>query len=286
MTADVRHLRMLIAIAELGTITRAAEAQHITQPAASRLLQQLEKHLGVQLVERSTRHLRLTPAGKEFLPRARRAVQLLDDTLDPSTRETGPLRVGYAWSVLGSATPQVLATWQQRNPGKVLELHRIDQRLAGLPNGSVDAAIVRDVGDTEPGLHRALVQREPRLVALHKDHHLANRRSLNLSLLTTETVVINTVSGTTTPTLWANFAHQPQTIDVTNTDDWLMAIASRKGIGVTGIATQDFYSAPDVMFLPLEDAPPITVELLWREPAHPDVDGFISAIRDTLNSTS
>ena len=65
MTADLRHLRAFLAIAAEGSVTRAAARLHVTQPALSRTLRQLEQHLGVRLVDRSTHHLRLTAAGEE-----------------------------------------------------------------------------------------------------------------------------------------------------------------------------------------------------------------------------
>src|SRR6185312_9689108 len=79
MTAELRHLRAFVAIADEENITRAAARLHLTQPALSRTLQQLEAHLGVRLVERSTHHLRLTAPGRAFTDRARAAVTAVDD---------------------------------------------------------------------------------------------------------------------------------------------------------------------------------------------------------------
>jgi hypothetical protein len=63
MTVELRHLRAFVAIAAEGTITRAAARLHVTQPALSRTLRQLEAHLGARLIDRSTHHLQLTAAG-------------------------------------------------------------------------------------------------------------------------------------------------------------------------------------------------------------------------------
>ena len=63
MTMELRHLRCFLAIAEEGTLTRAATRLHLTQPVVSRTLRQLEDHLGVRLIDRSTHHLGLTAAG-------------------------------------------------------------------------------------------------------------------------------------------------------------------------------------------------------------------------------
>ena len=70
MTMELRHLRCFLAIAGEGTLTRAATRLHLTQPVVSRTLRQLEDHLGVRLIDRSTHHLGLTAAGHAFQVRA------------------------------------------------------------------------------------------------------------------------------------------------------------------------------------------------------------------------
>ena len=70
MTIELRHLLAFLAIADEGTLTRAATRLHLTQPALSRTLAQLEKHLGARLVDRSTHHLELTGRGHAFRAKA------------------------------------------------------------------------------------------------------------------------------------------------------------------------------------------------------------------------
>ena len=95
MTVELRHLRCFLAIAEEANITRAAAVLHVGQPALSRTLRQLEEHLGVRLVDRSTHHLHLTEAGSAFRVRAASAVAAVDDALDPVRVGTWPLRLGH-----------------------------------------------------------------------------------------------------------------------------------------------------------------------------------------------
>ena len=132
---ELRHLRAFVAIADEGNLTRAAARLHLTQPALSRTLQQLEAHLGVRLVQRSTHHLELTPAGQVFRDRARAALAAVDEALDPARAATWPLRLGHAWSALGPYTTALLRRWRQIHPQIPLELLRIDDRTAGLDQG-------------------------------------------------------------------------------------------------------------------------------------------------------
>ncbi|MFE1500295.1 LysR family transcriptional regulator, partial [Streptomyces albidoflavus] len=66
MSIELRHLRCFLAIAEETSLTRAAARLHLTQPAVSRTLATLERHLGARLVDRSTHHLALTAEGRAF----------------------------------------------------------------------------------------------------------------------------------------------------------------------------------------------------------------------------
>ena len=81
MNVELRHLRALTAIGEEGTITGAAAVLHISQPALSRTLEQLESRVGVRLVERTTRTLSLTDAGQQLYERAHLILRQLDDAL-------------------------------------------------------------------------------------------------------------------------------------------------------------------------------------------------------------
>jgi DNA-binding transcriptional LysR family regulator len=271
MTAELRHLRAFVAIADEGNVTRAASRLHITQPALSRTLAQLEAHLGVRLVERSTHHLELTPAGRLFRARARAALTAVDEVLDPARAATWPLRLGHAWSGLGPYTTAVLRRWSETHPEVPLELLRIDDRTGGLAQGKVDAAVVREPV-TLPGVRTTHLFTESRMAAVPSDSPLAKSPRLTLTDLAAHPVAVNTVSGTTTVELWPAGARPRVAVEVANTDDWLTAIAAGRAVGVTTSATVGMHPHPAVAYRPLTDAADVDVYLAWREPpTHPAV---------------
>jgi DNA-binding transcriptional LysR family regulator len=271
MTAELRHLRAFVAIADEGNMTRAAARLHLTQPALSRTLQQLEAHLGVRLVERSTHHLELTAAGQVFRDRARSALAAVDDALDPTQAATWPLRLGHAWSALGRHTTALLRTWSQTHPQIPLQLLRVDDRTAGLVQGKVDAAILREP-IALPHLRVARLYSETRMAAVPADGPLGERATLTLADLAEHPVTVNTVSGTTTSELWPDNARPSTVVEVANTDDWLATIAAGRAVGVTTSATVDMHPHPAVSYRPLTDAPDVDVYLAWRTPpSHPAV---------------
>ena len=275
MTVQLRHLRAFLAIADEGNLTRAAGRLHLTQPALSRTLAQLEAHLGARLVDRSTHHLELTELGHTFRAKAFLAVAAVDEALDPGLLGTWPLRVGHAWSALGARTTALLRRWRQAYPETPLELLRIDDRTAGLGQGLVDVAVLRSPA-TDDGVRLEPLITEPRLAALPADSPLAGRPSLVLADLVAYPVAVNPVSGSTTLDLWPRDAAPRTTVAVANTDDWLFAIAAGRAVGVTTSATAEMYPMPAVAYVPLGDAPDVMVHLAWRDPpSHPAVTDFV-----------
>src|SRR5215467_11440987 len=177
MAMELRHLRCFLAIAEQGTLTRAATRLHLTQPVVSRTLRQLEDHLGVRLIDRSTHHLGMTAAGHSFRIRAASAVAAADTAFDPAQLGVWPLRLGHAWSAFGEFTVSLLRSWMQEHPEVPLELRRIEDRTAGLARGEVDAALLRGPVTT-PGIRTEPLMMEPRLAAVPAGIPLAARSRL------------------------------------------------------------------------------------------------------------
>lgn len=285
MTIELRHLRGFLAIAEEGNLTRAAARLHLTQPALSRTLQQLEAHLGVRLVDRSTHHLALTPAGHELRRNAAAALAAVEHALDPDRSRGLPIRLGHAWSALGAYTTILQRRWKRAHPETILELLRLDERSAGLASGAVDVAVLRGPAGTPdvPGVTVAHLMREPRLAAVADDSPLAGRPALTLADLAALPVALNTVTGSTTLALWPPDAAPSQVVPVKNTDDWLSVIIAGDAVGVTTAGTAAMHPNPAVRYLPLTDAPPVDVILAWREPVtHPAVPDLLRLAHEVV----
>ncbi|GGR88651.1 LysR family transcriptional regulator [Streptomyces aureoverticillatus] len=280
---ELRHLRAFLAIAEEGTITRAAARLHIGQPTLSRTLRQLETHLGVRLVDRSTHHLELTAAGRTFRDKAAAALAAVDTALDPRSLTALPLRVGHPWPALGDRTVPLLRRWDEEHPDVPLELRRIDDRTAGLTQGKVDVALLR--GEvTAPGLVTELLLHEERVAALPAGSELTEHDSLTLADLAAWPIAMNTVAGTTTLDLWPPAARPTATIEVTNTDEWLTAIAAGRGVGISTSATLHLHTHPAIAFRPLTDAPPVPLVLAWQRGTltHPAIPALVRLAREVV----
>ncbi|MCK1795951.1 LysR family transcriptional regulator [Streptomyces sp. XM4193] len=288
MTVELRHLRAFVTIAEEGTVTGASVRLGIGQPALSRTLRQLEEHLGVRLVDRSTHHLHLTAEGTALLPRAASALAAAEAVLDPVRLGRRPLRLGHAWSAAGGRTVALLRAWEAAHPDTALELLRIDDRSAGLARGRVDAALLRgepaDLALLELPLRTEWLLTEPRVAAVPDGDPLAAREEVTLAELADRPIAVNTVSGTTTPRLWPAGGRPERRVEVANTDDWLAIIAAGRAVGVTVDSTAGLRPHPGVTYLPLTDAPALPLVLGWLDPpAHPLVGRLAALARRVMS---
>jgi DNA-binding transcriptional LysR family regulator len=194
---DLRHLRYFVAVAELLNFTKAAAQLRVAQPALSRQIRDLEDHLGVPLLERTPRFVRLTDAGAAFLLEARavlaRAEQAAFSMRAFATGERGELHLGYAPSPTVELLPQALQAFQKQCPGVRVTLHdfSVKETLAGLRAGTLDAALT--VASSARDL-RGLVFEPLRTYALclaaPRTHPLARRPRVSLAQIKGEKLVI------------------------------------------------------------------------------------------------
>lgn len=284
MNVELRHLRALAAIGDHGSITAAAKALHVTQPALSRTLDQLERRLGVRLADRTTRHVALTEPGKRFWEHSHRILTSLDSALADVVRPQ-PLRLTFAWAALGRFTIPFLRQWRAEHPDVLVRIRRSDDPEAALRRGEADVAVLR-TGATGTGLaHVALIE-EPRIAAVADDHPLASRAELVLDDLVGETVAVCETAATTSADLWPAGA-RPRTVDVPGVVEWLTAIATGTAVGVTAAGTSYHHPEPGVTYLPIADAEPVTVHLAWPAPVpHPSTEAFVALARRHLAATA
>jgi DNA-binding transcriptional LysR family regulator len=176
---EVRHLAYFVALAEELNFTRAAARLNVVQQALSAGVAQLETLVGVRLFERTTRRVRMTAAGEDFLPRAREALAAVDLALATARRHAdgaaGHLAVGLSSTTGLPATPRLLRAFADRYPEVELEVRHFTfaDPYAGLLTGETDVAILRPPLSTALELHE--LAREPRYVTLPSDHPLAGR---------------------------------------------------------------------------------------------------------------
>jgi DNA-binding transcriptional LysR family regulator len=165
---DIRQLKYFVAVADARNFTRAAERLHIAQPPLSRQIQLLEDELGVQLILRNSRPLRLTEAGRMFYEQALQIIGRLDQ-LKAATRQIGlnqrrTLSIGFVASTLYGGLPMLVRQLRQHHPDVDIQLVELTsmQQLAALKSGRIDVGFGR-IRSNDPSVER-IVLREERLV--------------------------------------------------------------------------------------------------------------------------
>jgi len=144
---ELRHLRYFLAVAETLHFGRAATKLGIAQPPLSQQIRRLEEMLGAQLFERTTRGVKLTPAGSTLRERARSTMARLADDLEQSRRvargEEGRLTVGFSGSVMFTELPMAIQAYRRAYPRVDVQLREMwtSDQLAALADGSIDVGL-------------------------------------------------------------------------------------------------------------------------------------------------
>ena len=193
---ELRHLRYFVAVAEAENVSRAALKLHVSQPALSRQIRDLEDELGFLLLERSAKSVRLTDAGKTFQAEARAVLQRVDEALKTARAVAaggrGELHVGYAPSLTVRLLPPTLRAFQAASPNVRVLLHDLstEEMLARLRDGALQIAfLVRPTRAMLRGLRFEELLRDSLCLAVAPKHPLARRRTVKLAELAHEPLI-------------------------------------------------------------------------------------------------
>ena len=198
---ELRHLRYFITVAEEMSFTRASRKLHIAQPPLSRQIRKLEEDLGVMLLERNSRSMRLTNAGRILLEEGRgmlsQAAGIVERCRRAGTQASECVRVGFATG-LGDSLQAALVQHLGSHPQAEVHYKNLlsSEHQAALREHQIDIGLLRPPVD-DPSLEGELLYRE-RLVALvPKDHPIARLRSVTLQQLSEETILLHKRSVST-----------------------------------------------------------------------------------------
>ncbi|MGB8355176.1 MAG: LysR substrate-binding domain-containing protein [Chthoniobacteraceae bacterium] len=195
--ASIRELECFVAVAEELNFSRAARRLHVSQPPLTRQIQSLEEKLALQLFERSTRAVSLTPAGALYLEDARGILMRLDGATEAARRavtgESSRLRLAFIGALLDEGLVRLLQVFRESHPQCQIHLSDLSAaaQLEALEAGQVDGAFI---GAPPQGLPKDIAsviwKREPLLIALPEGHALAAFKSLSFSALKPESWVM------------------------------------------------------------------------------------------------
>ncbi len=295
---DLRQLRYLVALADERHFTRAAEREHIAQPALSQQIRRLEEEVGVALVERTTRRVSITEAGELLVARARRILSELNaaEAELEALRGilTGHVSVGAMHTMGPVDVSLALAIFHQRHPGVELTvLEQSSEELAEMLRDDVlDLAYLSVTERIEShglGLHQLVS--EELVVILPRAHPLAKRSGVRMSELAGEQF-ISYREGSRLREILNRAAREasfdPQVMLESNESRRIRRLVGR-GMGVAILPRSDTEGAGDADIAVVNlDQPALTrdITLAWRQGRRhpPAVAEFIELSRDLFSA--
>jgi len=193
---DIASLQAFSAVAEQASFSLAAEQLHLTQPAVSKRIRQLEDDLGVNLFDRIGRRISLTEAGRALLPKARRLLNDASDirrTLaDLSGEVSGQLVMGTSHHIGLHRLPDPLKHFTTAYPQVELDIQFMDSEAAchAVEIGDLELAIVTLPPASLPHLSMQPIWEDPLVFMIANEHRLAGKRKVNLKTLLLEPAVL------------------------------------------------------------------------------------------------
>lgn len=185
---NLRDLRYLVAVVDQKHFGRAAELCHVSQPTLSAQIKKLEEYLGVTLIERTQRSVKITDIGEQIAQRARLIIHEADELVESARASrdpfTGELRVGTIPTVGPYLLPHVLKPIRTQYPSLKLKLYeqKTDEIMNSLVDGSLDVGILADLG-TQGRFELLNLYEEKFVAAVPEDFPASKRGRMTLGAL-------------------------------------------------------------------------------------------------------
>ena len=269
---ELQQLRYAVAIAEEQSFTRAAQRCFVVQSALSRQIKSLESELGVRLFARTSRKVKVTPAGEAFVKQARLCLQAAERAKASAAAAHGQIRGSLTIGVIPTVTAvdiaAVLGAFRRSYPevGVHVRTGGSDEFLRRIAAGQLDVGVLGLAeGVTPRGVQTRELSQERLVAVLSEGHRLAGRRRLRLKDLADEPFVDfpEGSSGREQSDLAFDRARLRREVSLeVNTADLLTGLV-RQGLGVALVAPSVAREAPGCVCIPVSDGPVRVEYLAW-----------------------
>jgi len=241
----LRQLDIFSAIAHTGSLTRAARETHLTQPAVSMQLRQLEESVGIPLVEPEGRGIRLTDSGREFASQVEEVLERVQHLEELAAKwrggRGGRIRLGVV-STAKYFVPRLLAQFLRGHPGVDfrMTIHNREQIVAELRANTVDFVIM---GRPPEGIDCVATPFAPNLlgVVCAPEHRFSRRRKLKLTQLAGESFIVREHGSGTRAAMERFFAANhmtiPTSMEMASNESIKQAVIAGLGLGFLSLHT-------------------------------------------------
>lgn len=232
------QLKAFLAVAQTASFSRAADELHLTQPAVSKRVAQLEEELDTRLLDRIGRQVSLTEAGRALLPRALHILTEMEDSRraiqNLAGEVAGPLRLGTSHHVGQHHLPAILRGYSKRYPEVELDLHFLDSETAcaAVSQGELELAVIT-LPMTPPTELAALpIWNDPLRFVCGHTHPLARVKQLTATELVKHPALLPARLATTREILEESFAPLGARIKTSLSTNYLETLKTMASIGL------------------------------------------------------
>jgi LysR family carnitine catabolism transcriptional activator len=196
MTAEIRHIEAFLAIARCGNFTRAAAELHVSQPALTVQIRQLEAALGVRLFDRNNRNVALTQIGRALVAPFERVMldiqSIVDSAHDAASHRGGVVTVACLPSIAAGLLPPAIARLREQHQGITVRVRDgVAKRVVELlKSGEADFGISSCGGPVDRELAEQPLFTDRLVAFVRDDHPLASRRSVTLPALSAYPLIL------------------------------------------------------------------------------------------------
>ncbi|GAA2965894.1 LysR family transcriptional regulator [Actinokineospora diospyrosa] len=285
---ELQQMRYVIAVAETSSFTRAAERCLVVQSALSHQIARLERELGAKLFERTSRRVRLTPAGAAFLTAARQCLDAADRAAAEVAAAVGEVRgrlaVGLIPTVAAVDIPRALGEFRQDYPSVRISLRvgASEELVEQVKEGGIDVAFLGLPTTQRPeGVFSHELARDRLVAVVSPDHRLANERAITLRTLSSEMFVDLPPKTAGRAQSDQAFAAAGLTRDVAFevTSAYLIAGLVGQGLGVAMLPSAYVPQLTGVTTIEVVDAPARVEYIIWsRVSRTPAATAFLAIL--------
>ena len=296
---ELRHLRYFAAVAEELHFGRAAKRLASAQPPLSQQIKALEEEIGVILLTRTKRQVRLTAAGEVFLAETRKILGLAEQAVRAAGRaargEIGQLAVGFVSSAVYGQVPHIFRLMRSRYPKVSLMLQDLtsEEQVEAVKAGRIDVGLVRPPVIAAEGLEMEIISREPLMAVLPEGSRLAQKAELAVEELAEEPFI--QIPRQVAPGFYDQFIRicaragfSPKIVQEARTTPTIVSlIAGGMGVSILPSSLRSLQRIGAV-YRPLKRPAPTTdMAVLWRpEDTSPPLDSFLEIVWEVAKEDS
>lgn len=295
---ELREIEIFLVLAEELHFGRTAERMRVTPARISQTIKKQERAIGAELFKRTSRSVQLTPTGMVLRDGLAVGYQQIKEALAAAAAAgrgiTGELDVAYSAAWCGTLVVAATDVFRARHPNCLVRIHEspLLDPVGPLRNGTHDIQLVELPIDEPDIVNGPVLFSEPRALVVPRSHPFAQRDTVSLEDLSEAPLI--TVTGQPQYFLDHHYPHRtpkgrliPRGPSTTAWQEVLALVGAGKGVSPTCARAAQYYSRPDVVYVPFSDAPLVEYGLLWTATnSTPKVQAFIEVLLETARSSA